>query len=376
VRRAKRIHVGITAQASAADSIHVGELDWAMAEYTATSMLLTIIIPTFNRARHLQKLLDTLEVELRGLEDRVTVTIGDNASTDTTPKLTTDFSSNWTGRTIVLRHVENVGPEENFCRCIERADTPYFWIIGDDDLPRAGVIVRLLALLHSHRPELVYLNSRWIETTCNPGEDDPVTELTATTLNRDAFARRVYVWTTFISGSIVDRRFASALTLRRFMGTSLVQLGWVMEALKQGERFIHVETPCILATSGNTGGYSVLNVFANNFQRITKEVFCGSKNHQNLARAIVLRTTISFLPGLVWGFKKGTLGSFENTHTIKEALSPQLADSWPAHIFLRPLQYLPAKLAQALLFMSKLTARIIAGYDNIIALMKHAAKRI
>ena len=47
--------------------------------------LLTIGIPTYNRAKFLRRLLEQLRTELAGLDGQVEVLVSDNASTDDTP---------------------------------------------------------------------------------------------------------------------------------------------------------------------------------------------------------------------------------------------------------------------------------------------------
>ncbi len=150
----------------------------------------------------------------------------------------------------------------------------FFWIIGDDDMPRAGVVRELLTLLERENPDLVYLNSDWRQALTDNDPHDPVTTLEAASLDRMSFARRVHVWSTFISGMVVNRdRYFSRhenASLRRFAGTGLVQLAWVLETLNTGRKFLHVEQRCVLATAGNTGGYAVFHVFGANFPHLRR----------------------------------------------------------------------------------------------------------
>lgn len=325
--------------------------------------LLTIIVPTYNRAVCLKMLLDALMMELRGLEERVAVVIGDNGSSDDTPEVTAVFASRWAA-TRVLRHSENLGPDENFCRCVEAVRTPYFWIIGDDDLPRAGAIPLLIQLLGTHAPDLVYLASHWAATLSNHEDAGTVYSLKATLMERGAFARSVYVWTTFISGVIVKRELAPDESLRRFTGTLLVQLGWVLGALRVGRRFVHVAEPCVLATAGNTGGYGVLRVFGNNFQRVTREVFSSTASQRSLAEAIVLRTSIAFLPDLIWGVRQARLGSFDPNESIAANLEPQLGRSWPYQLLLWPLGHARPNQARWLLLLAHGTSWLLRRFDQ------------
>lgn len=309
-------------------------------------------------------LLGALKVELQGLESRVAVVIGDNASSDETPEITQDFAEVWAD-TRVLRHEINVGPEENFCRCVEKVKSTYFWIIGDDDLPRAGAIPLLMDLLDTQQPDLVYLCSRWTTTLSGHEEAGRVSALRAKLMDQQAFACNIHVWTTFISGTIVKRELAPDEALRRFTGSLLVQLSWVLGALRDGRRFVHVTEPCVLATAGNTGGYGVLKVFGNNFQRITREVFSRSDSQRSLAEAIVLRTSIAFLPDLIWGVRQARLGSFDPNESISASLEPQLGRSWPYRILIRHLGHATPDQGRWLLRLAHMTAWLIKRVDIV-----------
>lgn len=307
-------------------------------------------------------LLDALTVELCGLEDCVDVIIGDNASVDGTPDVTRAFAALWIS-TRVLRHAENLGPEENFCLCVESVRTPYFWIIGDDDMPRAGAITLLIQLLEAHNPDLVYLNSRWSTSLRSHREAGTVSRLNATLLSREAFARRVHVWTTFISGAIVKTKFAQNDSLRRFSGSSLVQLSWVLGALREGQSLAYVLEPCVLAKAANSGGYSMLEVFGNNFPRVVREAFSDCASQRSLAEQIVLRTSIVFLPDLIWGIREARLGNFDPNESVATNLNPQLGGSWSYRLIIRPLGFASPSRARWLVMLAHGAAWLLKRMD-------------
>ena len=279
--------------------------------------LLTIVIPTYSRAEYLSLLLITLAMEVRSLENKVRIIIGDNASTDNTMAVTDSFSRVFP-EAIILRHSENVGPEENFCRCLDLVKTRFFWIMGDDDLPKEGVLRQIVDLLKDGDPDILYLNSEWLPRIHTSKDGKRITRLTVKMLSRELFAKKVNVWLTFISGMIInlDRLYELnfGLNIRRFNGTSLVQLGWVLPLLMTGSKFQIAPQSCILATGGNTGGYKLVMVFGKNFPDIITNV-CGSnlKIIDTIERALVW----SYLPGLLWSLRFGNAFAFEEEDMIK-----------------------------------------------------------
>ena len=326
--------------------------------------LLTIIVPTYNRAECLELLLTTLAREMAELEGRVGIIVGDNASTDRTPDVTSAFAAS-APAALVIRHDANLGPDENFCRCVERVTSRYFWIIGDDDLPRAGAIRHVLELLATHAPDLVYLESDWRPEIRDNDPHDPVRDEAPDLMDSLRFARRVHVWTTFISGIVVDRESLVAKQppeqLRRYSNTSLVQLGWVLGTLKAGTRFLVVKQKCILATQGNTGGYSVLKVFGNNFPSIVSDALGADSP---LTRAIVRRCAVMFLPNLLWGLRFSTIGKFE-AEDIDAAMRPQLGRRLSFWLLLRPIARWPRVPASMALRASGLLSKMIRVHDRL-----------
>jgi glycosyltransferase involved in cell wall biosynthesis len=330
---------------------------------SAKRPLLLIIVPTYNRANCLRLLLATLAKEIDGFGDRVSVLVSDNASSDETPEVARAFQA-LVPSAHVIRHEHNLGPDENFCRCVELADADYFWIIGDDDLPRAGAMRQILQLLGQQAPDLLYMQSDWRETVVDNDPKAPLESMRVHLLDRLEFARRVNVWTTFISGLIVRRdvfaQGANALQLRRYNGTNLVQLSWVLGTLERSRKLFYVPDTCVIATAGNTGGYAVLKVFGENFPAIVSERFGVDSPISN---AMIRRCAVEFLPGLLWALRFGNVGKFarENPSAV---LRPQLG-RYAVYPLLVLIGRAPKLFAGTALVICKLVVRGLRVADRV-----------
>jgi glycosyltransferase involved in cell wall biosynthesis len=130
-----------------------------MKEPPTHPFLLSLCIPTFNRANALALLLQNLESEVAPFMDRVEVLVADNASTDRTPEVIASRSSFVRG----LRSGQNTGGTRNYLNVIEAARGEFVWVIGDDDMILRGGLGRVLAALEAH-PDLDvhYVNFGWI----------------------------------------------------------------------------------------------------------------------------------------------------------------------------------------------------------------------
>ena len=307
--------------------------------------LLTIIVPTYNRASSLELLLRTLHAEI-AIDAPVRVLVSDNASTDETAAVIAKMCATWAAL-MTQRHDRNIGPDGNFCSCVDRVDTRYFWIIGDDDLPKRGVVAQIVAQLLAREPALLYMQSEWINPVLNADQGEPVGDLLVATLDSQRFAEAVHVWVTFISGMVIDKqRLRLALgahTISRFDATHLVQLGWVLPLLASTGPFLFVSDRCLLATKDNTGGYGLLTVFGVNFTRVVNDSFGAT---HPLARALVDGNMTQYLPGLIWGARAASAPTTHVTESPWPALHGQLGSRWLYWMLLVPLGRFPRWLAQ------------------------------
>ncbi len=325
--------------------------------------LLTIIIPTYNRSDSLDLLLKTLLLELIDNENKIMIIIGNNASTDNTESVILSFQSQF-AFTKVLSHSENLGPDENFYKCIAEVETKFFWFISDDDLPKSGVLKSIIQILESKNPDLLYINSEWIPEITSSDNGERVMNLSSRLLMRRDFAAQVSFGVTFISGMVVNYDLLKNqdidIEIRKLSGTSLIQLGWVLPILMKGNNLQIIDQRCILATSGNTGGYKLFTVFAINFPQILSSI-CGSSSevYQVIIRSLVW----SQIPSLLWLNRFSKLGSFKD-EDILNVLKPfkyKIA-YWVVMI---PIIYFPKILAMPFWYISKIIVKIYKFKDNI-----------
>jgi len=325
--------------------------------------LLTIIIPTYNRAEKLSLLINSLLSDLLQYQKNLQLIVGDNSSTDKTQKVLLDFHNQYPD-VILLRHEENVGPEENFCLCLERVKSRYFWIVGDDDLPKAGVIAQVMEMLARSEVDLLYLNSEWLNHFEKSTDGERIGGMRFSRTSQKVFSEKVNVWVTFISGIIVNRErlmmLNPKLDARRFEGTSLVQLGWVLPMLVTGSNFYICSQRCILATGQNSGGYGLFKVFGSNLPAIVNEV-CGTSSY--MSQAVRRKLQWEFIPRLIMGTRFARVGNFagENILASLGAFEGSLA----YYLALRPLILLPkfmAYLVYAMVMLPLLFQRVLAKF--------------
>jgi len=104
---------------------------------------ISILVPTYNRAKYIKELLDRFKAELRKLPPgEVEVILVDNASTDETPDVARKFEHLEWFR--FIRNATNVGASKNLFVALPACRGKYVWWMGDDDWPETGVIGAVL----------------------------------------------------------------------------------------------------------------------------------------------------------------------------------------------------------------------------------------
>ena len=116
--------------------------------------LLSICIPTYNRAELLRLALLSLISQVRELNDEVELVVSDNCSPDHTQEVV-----QWAQQQIPIRYHrnnENIGVARNILVATnELAKGEFCWIIGDDDMVIKGKVAKLINIIRAN-PDLDY----------------------------------------------------------------------------------------------------------------------------------------------------------------------------------------------------------------------------
>ena len=316
--------------------------------------LLTIAIPTFNRCEFLRQLLDSLSGEVPR-DGSVEVLVADNASPDATPEVVAEARRR--GMPVEhLRSQENIGADGNFLRCYERAAGKYVWIFSDDDLLRPGALGQILKLLSGDEYDLVYVSSAGFAAEAPQAR--PVVSAPRVRAYTDAarFARRVHVFTTMITGNIINKDRVESIAHRPFstlVGSSLIQLGWTFTALRGHRKSLYIEDELVAYRLGNTGGYGVCKVFGPTLATLADEWLAVPK----LNRLIVNASLQRLLPPCLLSAKEHAHGDYLQEDP-RAVLSSTFAGNFRYWLFNYPIIVLPSPLAWMWMQLLRLFNRI------------------
>ncbi|WP_200980063.1 glycosyltransferase family A protein [Echinicola sp. 20G] len=123
--------------------------------------MLTICIPTFNRARYLKLLLTFFKNEVsqnREVLKYVRFIVSDNASEDETPEVLKQMSAE-SDFFEYYRNLENIGLIGNLNLLLSLSKSEYVWFVSDDDQLQDGVISFILQTIREKGDlEFIFLN--------------------------------------------------------------------------------------------------------------------------------------------------------------------------------------------------------------------------
>ncbi|NVN98809.1 MAG: glycosyltransferase family 2 protein [Geobacteraceae bacterium] len=309
------------------------------------SKLLTIAIPTYNRAAYLGLCLDQIFKQVKQYESQIEIIISDNASTDNTSDVVRSYKDNG----FIFRYVcneENIGADRNFAQCFTFASGKYVLVFGDDDVLLDGAIDKILMVIRSGEYGVVYLNSYGF--SADYLFEAPRKEKNGTVIYSDqsGIIRKINYWITFASGNIVNKSLIdNKFNPDEFVGTNLVQLNWVLSAMLAAKENVVIEDYIVAYKLANTGGYQLCQVFAVNMNRIF-DCFIAKGVDRKYFDILNRKLVQTFFPNMVLIQRKQVVGfnfEAEDYFSVLKSVFSRYPAFW---LFTVPVIKLPFRLAK------------------------------
>jgi len=121
---------------------------------------LTIGIPTWNRSKFLERLLDSLIFEIeKNKINSIEILISDNASDDNTEFLMRSKYLKKYDYVKYLRNFKNIKLKGNILNVVKKSSGKYIWLMGDDDLIIKGKLIEIINLIKNNNNKILLLNS-------------------------------------------------------------------------------------------------------------------------------------------------------------------------------------------------------------------------
>lgn len=114
----------------------------------ATDIILSLCIPTYNRAHLLEKCLASISKQV-GNNPKVEVVIVDNASNDNTGSVANAYASQY-NNVVYFKNETNIGGDNNFIRALHLATGKYLKLLNDYVEFKDGCAIKMLEIVEAH----------------------------------------------------------------------------------------------------------------------------------------------------------------------------------------------------------------------------------
>lgn len=321
----------------------------------ATHPLLTIAIPTWNRADFLALNLARLAVEGKDLWDTVELLVSDNGSVDHTPSVLGDAIAN--GMPIrYIRNAENIGSDANIAQCFNLAQGEFVLILGDDDLFVDGALSLLLKHLAAGDYGVVCLRPYGFELDFRREYPGPAGRERVFSEVGD-FLAAIGPLMTLISSCVINKRLLPGVDARQFCGDNLVQVHLVLRAALAGKQNLFLERYLIACQRNNSGGYDFSQVFVSNLGAVMDS--CRPLGLTDKAiRAIEGRLMLAYHPFYLLRQRLSNSGDLEATFS---RFSARFRERRLFRYWLAPIIRLPRPLGIAWGALTTVIGRAVSG---------------
>lgn len=253
--------------------------------------LLSICIPTYQRAQYLSKTLQTITSQDPFLQENdVEIIISDNFSTDNTPQIVAGFMTKFPGKITYFRQSENKHSSENFATVLKLAHGIFRKLHNDTLLFKPGSLTQLLQTIRLYtesQPLLFFTN--------NPNQPSTLCH------NLDEFIAKVSYACTWIGGFGLWQKdkpiFQDLIT---YKDSRLAQTIVLANQLANGRKAFVCTNSLFegqtVKNKGKTDGYNIAQVFGYNYLNILKKQVNNaalSRSIYNQEKKLVLQTLIN-----------------------------------------------------------------------------------
>lgn len=222
-------------------------------------ILLSICIPTYNRAELLHKTIESIVIQDDFSEGGLTeIVILDNASTDSTEKICRHYEKVYPGKFKYFKNEISRG-DERFEQLLRLATGKFLKLLNDNLFVRDGAIKELLRLVSLAE------QSKALIFTLNASKQTDQQLFVCNDLND--FVKHVSFYSTWIGGFGIWRDDLNRLAdFSRYADLQLCQTDVLLRLISEGRKAIVLNLPIFFAqNTGRKSGYNIAEVFGKNY---------------------------------------------------------------------------------------------------------------
>lgn len=218
--------------------------------------ILSICIPTYNRAELLQKSLESLVCQdIFKNSDQVEIVISDNCSTDKTSQVANEYVQRYGAKIKYFRNEENVF-DKNFALSLQKGSGKFLKLCNDTLVFQPNSLAKMVDFIKAHEKEkcvLFFPNNH--------------KKLELERYDFDGFVKRVSFLSTWIGGMGLWQEDKTYLSLMSEYADTKLSQTYVLFKMIEDKKIAAVfnQSFCTLARPSIAGNYNIFEVFLKNY---------------------------------------------------------------------------------------------------------------
>lgn len=312
-------------------------------------VLLSILIPTYNREKYLKKALESIEISIeKNLNSKIEILVSDNNSIDQTQKLLDSFKGKFLSKNIKFRYwknEKNLGFDGNFSKLFLESSGEFCWIFGDDEYLLPRKLEKIIKVLEENKN----MGLLHIKNTSEKKEERKYTKEESC-----KYIKEVNYMISFITANIFNKKYVETnMNVSDFIGSNLIQELYYFQSIYNSEfNLILLEKIFSTDQAKNGGNYKLFKTFGTEQNKIF-EFFKQYGLEQKSIEIINQKMLTKFFPNYI--LKNDDKWVDENIRIELEKNYRCYKEYW---IFCYPLIKLPKKISKLYLVIIKLFNKI------------------
>lgn len=259
------------------------------------NFLISIAIPTFNRAKELEANLKILCSEISDFEvNNVEIIVSDNCSEDNTNEVCKNYINK--PYFSYYKQSSNIGGDKNFLWLYQNASGRYILLLSDDDRLLTGQLKHICETISRMQPDVIVLRPfSFLKKGDWKNAPLSLNRRPLITTNKKKFVFEVGVMSTLISAVVIKKKCIDFAALENYTNSFLIQVPAFYSAVISGSSFVIFRHYSLAYKRTPNPGYNFCEVFVTNYLEITKEFFSQTKLNLNLRKFISI-LILNFYP--------------------------------------------------------------------------------
>lgn len=299
-------------------------------------IILSILIPTYNREKYLRKAIITIFEQITDdIRNKIEIIVSDNCSNDGTQELLKNFDKNAKSDRINFRFFKNnknLGADRNFFKLIDESTGKFCWIFGDDEFLLDGGLIKIIDLLEKNlEVGLVHISNKKLK------KQEKFEKLKV-----QKFIKKVNYMISFITANIFNKRYIDeSINYDEFKGSNLIQELFYFQSILKSEYNIYIYDEIFTTERAeNIGNYKLFETFGKN-QNSIFNFFVKIGLKKSTVDFINKKMLREFFPVYIENLNKNNKWENEDVYSeMKDSFSKYL-EFW---IFCMPLIKLPMSI--------------------------------